>query len=90
MLRRLGMTRRDPDVILAGGVFASPDEAFETRIREGLQAVAPRAQVRRSPGPPVLGAALLALDRRHRPASAGHAEADARLRAALEAWRPPS
>ena len=90
ILRRLAMTRRDPDVILAGGVFAAPDEAFETRIREGLRAVAPRARVRRSPGPPVLGAALLALDRRHRPGSPGHAEADARLRAALEAWRPPS
>jgi N-acetylglucosamine kinase-like BadF-type ATPase len=90
ILRRLALTRRDPDVILAGGVFAARDEPLEQRIRDGLQAVAPRANVRRAPGPPVLGAGLLALDRLLRPGSSRHAEADARLRAALEAWRPPS
>jgi N-acetylglucosamine kinase-like BadF-type ATPase len=83
ILRQLRLTRLDPDVILAGGVFDARDAAFEGRVRAGLEAVAPRARVRRSAGPPVLGAALLALDR-HRAASAGHADADARLRAALE------
>ena len=90
ILRRLALTRRDPDVILAGGVFAARDEPLEQRIRDGLQAVAPRANVRRASGPPVLGAGLLALDRLLRNGSGRHAEADARLRAALEAWRPPS
>ena len=90
ILRTLRLTRRDPDVVLAGGVFAARDESFETRIRDGLRAVAPRANVRPAPGPPVLGAGLLALDRLLRPGSVGHGEADARLRAALEAWRPPS
>ena len=83
ILRQLRLTRLDPDVILAGGVFNARDAAFEARVRAGLEAVVPAARVRRSAGAPVLGAALMALDRR--PATAkGRAEADARLRAALE------
>jgi N-acetylglucosamine kinase-like BadF-type ATPase len=90
ILRRLRLKRLDPDVVLAGSVFLADDERFEARIRAGIEAVAPRANVHRAPGQPVLGAGLLALDRVLRPGSARHAEADARLRAALEAWRPPS
>jgi N-acetylglucosamine kinase-like BadF-type ATPase len=88
ILRQLGLTRLDPDVVLAGGVFNARDAAFEARINAGLSAVASQARVRHSPGPPVLGAALLALDRVMTPGSPGRAEADATLRAALEAWRP--
>jgi N-acetylglucosamine kinase-like BadF-type ATPase len=90
IIRRLRLSRLDPHVTLAGGVFSARDERFEARIRDGIELVAPRATVRRAPGPPVLGAALLALDRLHPVGSIRHAEADARLRAALEAWRPPS
>ena len=84
ILRQLRLTQLDPDVVLAGGVFNARDEAFEGRVRAGLGAVATGARVTRAAGPPVLGAALLALDRVVAPGSRGHANADARLRAALE------
>jgi N-acetylglucosamine kinase-like BadF-type ATPase len=87
IIRRLRLARVDPDVILAGGVFAAGDAAFERRIRAGFASVVPRATVRRA-GPPVLGAALLGLDRRLEPSSGRHREASARLRAMLEAWLP--
>jgi len=88
ILRRLRLTRLDPDVVLAGGIFASGDERFEGRIDAGIRAVAPRASVRRARGLPVLGAGLLALDRAVDPSSPRHQEASARLRATLGAWRP--
>jgi len=62
MLRRLHLTRLDPDVVLGGGVFRTTDPAFYARIEAGVRAVAPRATVVRSTTPPVAGAALLGLD----------------------------
>ena len=47
MIRRLHLTRRDPVVVLAGGVFRARDASFEARIAAGVHAVAPR---RRSGG----------------------------------------
>ena len=61
-VRRLGMTRLDVDVVLGGGIFRTGFRPFFTRIEEGLALVAPRATVRVLDAPPVLGAALLALD----------------------------
>ena len=90
MIRRLRLGRLDPVVVLAGGVFRADDAAFLARIRAGLERHAPAAVVRRTTAPPVLGAALLALDRALPAGSRRHGEADARLRVALEAWRPPS
>ena len=89
MIRRLNLTRRDPDVVMAGGVFNARDDRFEARIAAGVRAVAPKATLRRSDAPPVLGAALLALDRLDGAAPAGHDAAEARLRAAMRDWRPP-
>ena len=62
-IRRLRMTRLDVDVVLGGGVFHNDDEPFFVRIRQGLSAVAPHSQIRVLTAPPVLGAALLGLDR---------------------------
>jgi N-acetylglucosamine kinase-like BadF-type ATPase len=62
MLRRLHLTRRDPDVVLAGGVFRTRDVAFRERIAAGIAAIAPRATVVGLTAPPVAGAALLGLD----------------------------
>ncbi len=85
IIRRLHLTRRDPVVVLAGGVFRARDEAFEARIAAGVHAVAPAATVRRLDAPPVLGAALLGLDRLPgRPASE-RAAAERRLRADVAA-----
>jgi N-acetylglucosamine kinase-like BadF-type ATPase len=85
---RLHLTRLDPTVVLAGGVFASHDDAFDARVVDGIRATAPGATVRRSEGLPVLGAALLGLDRLLRTDPARHAAAVDRLRASLGEWRP--
>lgn len=88
MIRRLNLTRLDPDVVLAGGVFNARDERFEAKIAAGVQAVAPTATLRRSDAPPVLGAALLALDRYGGSIHGGRAAAESRLRRAMRDWRP--
>jgi N-acetylglucosamine kinase-like BadF-type ATPase len=62
-IRRLHLRRRDPDVVLAGAVFRAEDPAFYARIGAGIAAIAPAARVSRLDAPPVLGAALLGLDR---------------------------
>jgi hypothetical protein len=85
MIRQLRLARLAPEVALAGGVFRADDAVFEVRIAAGVRAIAPGASVRRAPGPPVLGAALLALDR----LGAATAGAEARVRAELGAWDGP-
>jgi N-acetylglucosamine kinase-like BadF-type ATPase len=89
MIRRLNLTRSDPDVVMAGGVFNARDNGFEGRIAAGVHAVAPKATLRRSDAPPVLGAALLALDRVVVSDAAAHDVAEARLRGDLRRWEPP-
>jgi N-acetylglucosamine kinase-like BadF-type ATPase len=77
-IRRLGLGDRDVEVVLGGGVFQEGAPAFLERIRAGVAAVAPAARLRRATAPPVVGAALLGLDRLGaRPDAAG------RLRAGL-------
>jgi N-acetylglucosamine kinase-like BadF-type ATPase len=61
-IRRLHITARTFEVVLGGGIFRSGDGRLLTRVREGVQAVAPHAVMRRLDAPPVLGAALIALD----------------------------
>jgi N-acetylglucosamine kinase-like BadF-type ATPase len=84
MIRRLRLTRKDPEVVLGGGVFRTPDEAFRSRIEAGVGAIARRATLVRSNAPPVAGAALLGLDTK------GGAITDpavgAKVRAALASW----
>jgi N-acetylglucosamine kinase-like BadF-type ATPase len=84
MLRRLRLTRLDPEIVLGGGVFRTPDPAFRARLEHGVQAIAPRARLVRSDAPPVAGAALLGLDHglgRTVPAAIGTT-----VRAALASW----
>ncbi len=85
LIRRLRMRELDPEVVLGGGVFQATDPAFYARIEAGIQAVAPAASIVRLTAPPVLGAALLGLDRL---AVGGSAEpaTEARLRKAMTAW----
>ena len=77
-IRRLRIASRTFEVVLGGGVFRSRDARLLSRIRKGITAVAPHAEMRRLDSPPVLGAALLGLDQ----ARAGKA-AHARLRQQL-------
>jgi len=88
LIRRLHLTRSDPDVVLAGGVFGAADAPFEARIAAGIHMLAPRAHVARLKTLPVTGAALLALDRLAVDDPATRAAAVARARAELGIWRP--
>ncbi len=86
LLRRLRLTRLDPEVVLAGGVFRATDPAFYDRLEDGIARVAPKARMVRLSAPPVLGSALIGLDQRSR-AGVTDRNAESRLRAALERWR---
>jgi N-acetylglucosamine kinase-like BadF-type ATPase len=88
LIRRLRMTKLDPEVVLAGGVFRATDPAFYFRLEAGIAAVAASARVVRLAAPPVLGAALIGLDRLAGGGAERGAEgsAESRLRAALERW----
>jgi N-acetylglucosamine kinase-like BadF-type ATPase len=90
IVRQLRLARLDPVVVLAGGVFAARDEPFERRVRDGIGRLAPRATIVRLDGPPILGAALLGIDRLLAGDPAAHAAAVERARATLGAWRPGS
>jgi N-acetylglucosamine kinase-like BadF-type ATPase len=85
LIRRLRMTELDPEVVLGGGVFQASDPAFYARIEAGVNAVAPGASIVRLTAPPVLGAALLGLDRLAADGSTDPAAA-ARLRRSIEDW----
>jgi N-acetylglucosamine kinase-like BadF-type ATPase len=62
-VRKLRMSQLEVDVVLSGGVFRTTDQVFHERIRTGILAFAPRARVTPLSAPPVMGAALLAMDR---------------------------
>jgi N-acetylglucosamine kinase-like BadF-type ATPase len=85
LIRRLHMTRLDPEVVLAGGVFRATDRRFYERLEAGIRRVAPRARTAHLTAPPVLGSALIGLDRLS-PTGTAPAAAESRLRDALEAW----
>ena len=84
MIRRLHLTRLDPDVVLAGGVFRARDPLFRQRIADGVAAIAARARVVGLDAPPVAGAALIALDRLAR--STASADVSKRVRAEIGGW----
>ena len=73
-MRRLRMTKLDPDVVLGGGVFRNTYAGFFERINTAIHAVTPRANVHVLTDPPVIGAALMGLDRLGAP-KAAHARA---------------
>jgi N-acetylglucosamine kinase-like BadF-type ATPase len=75
-LGRLGLLDQETPVVLGGGVLAARHPLLERRVRELLAERAPKAVPRVVTAPPVLGAALLGLDRLDAPAAA-----HARLRA---------
>jgi N-acetylglucosamine kinase-like BadF-type ATPase len=83
-MRRLDVLDRATPVVLGGGVHAAGDELLTGGIVAAVAAGAPRAEVRVCAVPPVVGAALLGLD-----ATGAGPAAEARLRAAVGAPRPP-
>ena len=62
-LGRLGLLEEETPVVLGGGVLAARHTRLDVGIRELLAARAPKAVPRVVTGRPVLGAALLGLDR---------------------------
>ena len=62
-IRRLDLTGRDVEVVLGGGLFHREAPAFLERIRAGIVRIAPAARLTQVTTPPVVGAALLGLDR---------------------------
>jgi N-acetylglucosamine kinase-like BadF-type ATPase len=75
---RLGLAGLDVDVVLGGGLFHGDVPAFLSQIRSGIAKLAPAARLAQVTAPPVVGAALLGLDRLGAPAGAAE-----RLRATL-------
>jgi N-acetylglucosamine kinase-like BadF-type ATPase len=75
-LGRLGLLDEEADVVLGGGVLAARHPYLMDALTRRLAARAPRARPHVVTAPPVLGAALLGLDRTSAPA-----RAHARLRA---------
>ncbi len=77
-IRRLGVIEEPIDVVLGGGVLTGGHAMLLDAITSGLADRAPKAAVRVVAAPPILGAALLGLDR-----IGASTRAQARLRAAF-------
>ncbi len=84
LARRLGLTRREVDVVLSGGVFKGYDPAFLPDLTSRVRRHVPGARLVRVDGPSVVGATLLALDMLS--GDLVGARVEARLRAALKDW----
>jgi len=84
LARRAGLIRRDPEVVLAGGMFRTDDAAFHAGLAERIRAAIPAARIVRLAAPPVLGAALVGLDRLN--GGSRDPAVQTRLRDAIEAW----
>ncbi|MET7904090.1 BadF/BadG/BcrA/BcrD ATPase family protein [Streptomyces sp. NPDC005355] len=69
-LTRLDLLGEETPVVLGGGVLAARHPLLDDRIRELLAERAPKADPRVVTAPPVLGAALLGLDRTGAPPAA--------------------
>lgn len=69
-MRRLALTALATPVVLGGGVITAEDRVLMTGITDRLTHVAPSAQIRVIDVPPVVGAALLALDHVQAPPTA--------------------
>jgi N-acetylglucosamine kinase-like BadF-type ATPase len=80
-IRRLGMTRLPVPVVLSGGVARGAGDLLAVPVTERVRVVAPAAAATVLHAPPVLGAALLALDM----VAPGDAEAAERARDGIAA-----
>jgi N-acetylglucosamine kinase-like BadF-type ATPase len=69
-LKRLDMLDDDVDVVLGGGLLRAGSTRLDDRIDANIHATAPRTRIVRTRQPPVVGAAVLALDEAGASASA--------------------
>ncbi len=84
LARRAHLVRREPEVVLAGSVFRTEDAGFHDRLRARIAAAIPGARIVRLAAPPVVGSALIGLDR----LAGGTVDpaVEATVRAAFDAW----
>lgn len=61
-LGRLGLTREPVELLLGGGLLQAGDGRLMSSIEAGIREVAPEVSVHRAVSPPIVGAALRALD----------------------------
>jgi N-acetylglucosamine kinase-like BadF-type ATPase len=80
---RLGLTEEPVDVVVGGGLMRGADDALLARIASGLHEVGAALELHRTSAPPIVGAALLALDELSAPPEAQD-RARAELAAAVE------
>jgi len=69
-LRRLELDAQPVEILLGGGLLQAGDGRLTSAIEDGLHEVDPQAVVRIATSPPIVGAALLALDELGAPADA--------------------
>jgi hypothetical protein len=62
-LTRLGLEREAVEVLLGSGLLRAGDQRLQGAILEGLAEVGERISVHTTDAPPVVGSALLGLDR---------------------------
>jgi N-acetylglucosamine kinase-like BadF-type ATPase len=79
-LTRLGLTGSEVEILLGGGLLQAGDGRLLGAIEAGLREVGPSLAVRLTGSPPIVGAALLALDE-----VGADASAQARVREELDA-----
>ena len=60
--RRLNLSNLPVEVVLAGGLFRTPNRYLLDELELGVRRTAPRAEIRSLTAPPVVGAALMALE----------------------------
>jgi N-acetylglucosamine kinase-like BadF-type ATPase len=75
--RRLNLSNLPVEVVLAGGLFRTPNRYLLDELELGVRRTAPRAEVRLLTSPPVVGAALMAMELARMPITAN---ASSRLR----------
>jgi N-acetylglucosamine kinase-like BadF-type ATPase len=87
--RRLDLTNLPVEVVLAGGLFRTPNRYLLDELELGVRRTAPRAEVRQLRAPPVVGAALMALEVAQEPITSN---ASARVRDEITArfWGEPA
>jgi N-acetylglucosamine kinase-like BadF-type ATPase len=75
--RRLNLSNLPVEVVLAGGLFRTPNRYLLDELELGVRRTAPRAEIRSLTCPPVVGAALMAMELARIPITSN---ASARLR----------
>jgi N-acetylglucosamine kinase-like BadF-type ATPase len=83
--RRLNLSNLPVVVVIAGGLFRTPNRYLLDELELGVRRTAPRAELRPLACPPVVGAALLAMELARIPIT-GNAAAQLRSDASAHFW----